>query len=69
MPYANLRYQCCCSSSAENLSGRMVNIFARDDRRPSTLVFFLGDSYTLAPHDQPNFGLRSSRVSESRSGA
>ncbi len=49
--------------------GRMVNIFARDDRRPSTLVFFLGDSFTLAPHDQPNFGLRCSRVGESRSGA
>jgi len=48
--------------------GRIASIFAQDDRRSSTLVFFLGDSYTLAPHDQPNFGLRCSRVGESRSG-
>jgi len=48
--------------------GRIASIFAQDDRRSSTLVFFLGDSYTLAPHDQPNFGLRCSRVGEFRSG-
>ena len=56
------------ASPQKTCPGRIASIFAQDDRRSSTLVFFLGDSYTLAPHDQPNFGLRCSRVGESRSG-
>ena len=56
------------ASPQKTCPGRIASIFAQDDRRSSTLVFFLGDSYTLAPHDQPNFGLRCSRVGEFRSG-